>query len=114
MLERLHGLAVRLHPFRQAVAAAGLLCVALIVVALLRSSDSDILLRMAILGTLWCGLVYASTELFHHVPRRARPGEGVGVRLALGLKRLFSNVLAALILLFALVLFWMSMRLAFV
>ena len=113
MLRRLHGLAVRLHPFRQAVAVAGLLSLVLAAVGLLRS-DSDTLLRLAILGTLWAGLLYSGIELFHSIPRDPRSDDGIGVRLGLGLRRLLQNLLASLVALFALVLVWMSVRLAFV
>lgn len=113
MLRRLHGLAVRLHPFRRAVAGAGLLFLVLAGVGLLRS-DSDTLLRLALLGTLWAGLFYAGIELFHRIPRTPRPDEGIGVRLGLGLRRMLHDALATLVVLFALVLVWMSVRLAFV
>lgn len=113
MLETLQRLALRLLPARPAIAVAGLLCAGLTVFALLGPAGTDVLLRLAILGTLWSGLLYAGIELFRSIPPAPMPADRLTRRLGLRIKRFLLRVLAALVVLFTAMMLWMSVRLAF-
>lgn len=110
----LHRLAGRLAPAKPAIIGVGALCLLLTGYGLLaRSPSAELLLRLGIVGALWCGLLFSSIELFRHLPLTPGPHQGLRLRLVLKAKNLLYSALAFLVAGIGLFLLSMSVRLLF-